>query len=294
MPTAPEFRYTPRKVGIVEVAHQVKAKQARTAYCDVGVSREITINLERKQYGNFNESEGWEAYKKTSVPIVVNGNGAGVGHNHLLEKSPKHLAAAVDGFVIFELPFSLELWQQIRSTLDRASYKLREETDVGKEFDYVVGRRQLFLVDIYGIAQGLEGIETNADGKYDLHRRPVGLHPEQAENGLEAVSEEIEILEYSEYAQIDDDVGGTDATLMAGVPVESFHQKSAEVTAQRRECYQQQKPPVPPAVEDVAGNEDERILKSQLPLRLADESVEYKPIEQEDYREEYEELNGVE
>ena len=58
------------------------------------------------------------------------------------------------------------------------------------------------------------------------------VEAEQAKNGLEAVGKEVEVLEYSEYSKVDDNVGCTDATLTAGIPVESFHQKSAAVTAQ--------------------------------------------------------------
>ena len=55
-----------------------------------------------------------------------------------------------------------------------------------------------------------------------------------------------------------------------------------------------QKPPVPPAVEHIAGHRHESVLQAQLPLRLGDEAVKDEPIEQKHYRQEDGELDGVE
>ena len=51
---------------------------------------------------------------------------------------------------------------------------------------------------------------------------------------------------------------------------------------------------IPPAVEHIARHHNESVLQTQLPLRLADKTVENEPIEQEDYRQEEGELDGVE
>ena len=55
-----------------------------------------------------------------------------------------------------------------------------------------------------------------------------------------------------------------------------------------------QKAPVPPAVEHVARRHNESVLQLQLVLRLADEAVEDKPIEQKHYRKKNCKLNRVE
>ena len=64
-------------------------------------------------------------------------------------------------------------------------------------------------------------------------------------------------------------------------------EQSAGVAAQRRECDQQQEPPVPPAVEEVADPYDEEVLRPQA-------AVEHKPVEQEDGREEQREFKRIE
>ena len=73
-----------------------------------------------------------------------------------------------------------------------------------------------------------------------------------------------------------------------------FNEQSAEVGTEGGNGYQNKEPPVPPAVEDVTGNDDEEVLQEQLVLAAAECVVEHKPIEQEHYRQENGKLNGVE
>ena len=121
--------------------------------------------------------------------------------------------------------------QQVRRPLDGAGHQLREEADICEELYDVVSRRQFLPVHIDGITQGLEGVETDADGKYDLQRHPVGMQPYEAEQVLKTLGEEVEILEYSENAEIDYDIGRTDSTLLSRIPFIPFHQQPAAVAA---------------------------------------------------------------
>lgn len=68
---------------------------------------------------------------------------------------------------------------------------------------------------------------------------------------------------------------------------EAADKQSAGVAAQRREGDQQEKPPVPPSVEEVAGPYDEEVLRPQA-------AVEHEPVEQEDDREEQREFERIE
>ena len=76
--------------------------------------------------------------------------------------------------------------------------------------------------------------------------------------------------------------------------INPLHQHPTAPRAERGEGDKEQEAPVPPAVEDIAGHHHEGVLQAQLPLRLADEAVKDEPIEQEHYRQEYRELDGVE
>lgn len=62
----------------------------------------------------------------------------------------------------------------------------------------------------------------------------------------------------------------------------------------RSECDEQKETPVPPTIEHITCHHHEGVLQMQLPLRLVDEAVKHNPIEQEDYWQEYRELDGVE
>ena len=73
-----------------------------------------------------------------------------------------------------------------------------------------------------------------------------------------------------------------------------LHQHSATPRAKRGKRDEQQKTPIPPAVEHITRHNNESVLQPQLPLRLADEAVENEPIEQKDYRQKQGELYGVE
>ena len=71
------------------------------------------------------------------------------------------------------------------------------------------------------------------------------------------------------------------------------HQSTGK-TAQGSDSNQYQESPVPPTVEDIAGDYYEEVLPQQLAFALAHGVVKHEPIEQEDYWEEEGEFEGVE
>ena len=73
-----------------------------------------------------------------------------------------------------------------------------------------------------------------------------------------------------------------------------LHQHPAAPRAEGCEGDKEQKTPVPPTVEHIAGHHHEGVLQAQLVLRLADKSVEDEPIEQKHYRQEDGELYRIE
>ena len=105
--------------------------------------------------------------------------------------------------------------------------------------------------------------------------------------------EEVVILEQGKDAKVKHNVERRPCLRLLPGLCFSDNQPAAPRT-ERSESNEQQKPPVPPAVKHIACHHYESVLQPQLPLRLADEAVEDKPIEQEHYRQEYRELDGVE
>ena len=59
-------------------------------------------------------------------------------------------------------------------------------------------------VDIDRVGQCFKGVERDADGKDEIEMQRRGVQPKRARNGLRAVQKEIEILEESEYLQVDE------------------------------------------------------------------------------------------
>ena len=109
----------------------------------------------------------------------------------------------------------------------------------------------------------------------------------------ELAHKEIVVLEDSKDGEIEDNVSG--CPCFSGFRSwRVSDEQSATPGAERSKSNEYQKTPVPPAVEHIARYNNKGVLQTQLPLRLADEAVEHEPIEQEDYRQEYRELDGVE
>ena len=130
-----------------------------------------------------------------------------VRDHYLLEKTPEHLLETVDSLAIVELPLPAELREQVRSPLDRTGNQLREETHVCEELDYVAGRLCPSLVNVYGIAQCLESVETDTD-RQDKMKQDAVRFPVQ-EQVRERLCKEVVVLEHGENRQIDDYVQST-------------------------------------------------------------------------------------
>ena len=104
--------------------------------------------------------------------------------------------------------------------------------------------------------------------------------------------EKVVILEKREDAQVQDNIERRPCLCLLSCFSLSDEQTAAP-RAERGKRDKQQKPPIPPAIEHITRHHNESILQTQLPLRLPDETVKDKPIEQKDYWKKYRELDGV-
>ena len=136
----------------------------------------------------------------------------------------------------------------------------------------------------------MEGVERNAYRKYHFQQKPIRGDVEQL---CELGDEEVVILEQGKDAKVKHNVERRPCLRL--LPSFCFSDEHpATPRTKRCKCDEQQKTPVPPTVEHIACYNYKSVLQLQLPLRLADEAVEDKPIEQKDYRQEYRELDGIE
>ena len=95
--------------------------------------------------------------------------------------------------------------------------------------------------------------------------------------------EEVVVLEHRKDAKVQDNIERCPCLC----PILCFRlsdEQAAAPRAKRSKSDEQKEPPVPPAIEHITRHHYEGVLQTQLPLRLADKTVEDIPIEQEDYR----------
>ena len=288
MPTPPELRYVAAEIRYVEVAHESDTEQLGDAYGYVGVAGEVAINLNGEQHGCEEECAARVGGIISKYGIHV--GGAVVRHDNLFEQSPKDLAHAVHRLRVVEMPLSEELRQEIGGAFDRSGNELgKERQECGKGNEVMRG---LYLptVHIYGIGQGLESVETDTHRENHVQEQAIGL---AAKEFCKGTDKEIVVLVCAEDSEIDDDIDYHHGFACArGLGM--LYADAAEKRTERCEGDEDKKPPVPPAVEDVTGNDNEEVLQEQLVLAATERVVEHKPIEEEDYRQKNGKLNGVE
>ena len=201
MPTPPKLRYVATEIGYVEVAHQSDTEQLGCAYGYVGVAREVAVNLNGEQHGCEEECAA-------RVSGIVSENGIHVGgtivrHDNLFEQSPEDLAHAVHRLRVVEMPLLQELRQEIGGTLDRSGDELgKERQECGKGNEVMCG---LYLpaVNVYGIGQGLEGVETDTDRQNQVQEQAIGLATKEFGKGTD---KEIVVLVCAEDGEIKQDI----------------------------------------------------------------------------------------
>jgi hypothetical protein len=117
-------------------------------------------------------------------------------------------------------------------------------------------RREVAPVDVDDVAQRLEREEGDADRQDRSEQRRRHVHADVRERVLERRGEEVVVLEREEHAEVEHDVPGEQklAGSAVGRPV---HRHRKQLVDDRGRGQQQAEAPVPPAVEDVAGDEHE-------------------------------------
>lgn len=204
VPSTPEFGDIAAEVGNVEVSLQADAEEFGGADGDVAIAGEIAVNLEGEEDGR--EQQRAAVLVLPAAEHLVYVERAVVCDDYFLEQAPEHLAAAVHRRVVVEFARALELGQQVCGAFDGTGNELREEADEGEEGDGVACGGKFGAIDVYGVAQGLEGVEADADRQDDVQENPVRIAAKEGPG--EGCREEIVVLEYAEDEQVDGDVAG--------------------------------------------------------------------------------------
>ena len=202
VPTAPKLRNVAAEIRHVEVPHQLYAEQLGCAYGNVGIAREITVNLEGEKDGSKKQSAS--CLFRVSRENFVHIHSAIICYHYLLEQAPKDLTHTVNGCVIVEFALLQELRQEVRRTLDRAGNQLREKRDEGKKGNNVCCGLYLPSVNINGITQGLESVERNAYGENHFQQQPIRGNMKQLRK---LGDKKVVILEDGQNQKVQNDIG---------------------------------------------------------------------------------------
>ena len=100
MPPSPELGERFREVRSVEVQHRFEAEKSARSTGNIGITREVTVNLESEQYGGKQQCAS--CLVLVSLKNLVHINCAIVSNYNLLEESPKHLPHAINGRIVIE------------------------------------------------------------------------------------------------------------------------------------------------------------------------------------------------
>ena len=163
VPAVPELAQVERLVGISEVLFQLESHQGGDADAQVAVAGEVAVNLQGIAQDAHQVLKTRIGHGVFENPVVVLGDI--VGYEEFLEHAHDDEPEADVGAPVGHGCRLLKLRQQGAGPGDGACHDEREEGQVEGilEQAHLVG--VLAFVHIYGIADGLEGIEGDTDGQ---------------------------------------------------------------------------------------------------------------------------------
>ena len=171
VPPPPELGDATREVGQAEVLHQGNAKEPSATHGDVGVAREVTVNLNGKEEGCHPK------VRAIGIRVGINGidDGGTVVRNHgFLHHAPKQQAQAIDCRGVVKTARAVEVGQQPRGTLNGTCHQLRKECNEGEKCEGAATRLCLAAIHVDDVCQGLKRVETDAHGQRHLPQRTTG------------------------------------------------------------------------------------------------------------------------
>ena len=309
VPAAPERLEAVGEIGRVEIDRELEAQQQRAADRDVGVGREVAVDLQGVGVHAHERVEGAE-FLRHGEERVREVRGEVVRDDHLLEEPREDEHARARGIQPRLRPRQvLHRRDEVARTDDRSGHELREEGKVVREVDPAPRGLDLAARHVDHVAQRLEGVEGYAHGEDDrvqkwLRRlqegdpriasaKPAGhLHPQRGDRPVE---EESRVLEEHEHPDVERDRQHHRQPARP-IPSPGHPQGEAMVDDGRREQHQRKRP-APPAVEHETRGEqhqlpqrDEPPFAASIPLRQRRQA----PVEAEDDREEHGERQGRE
>ena len=143
-------------------------------------------------------------------------------------------------------------------TDDRAGDELREHRHVGEVVEVVFLDRHLALIEVDGVAHGLEGEEADADRETEPERRDCG-----AGERIDRIHQEIGVLEEAETTEVDEhrqqEAEPTDGRTL----IRAVHHTAERVVGQGLENHEQDVDRLAPGVEEQGKCEQDIVLPAE-------------------------------
>ena len=207
VPARPEFGTVFRLVRRVEVLAQAEAHQQGNTYCNVGIAREVAVQLQRISEHRHQRLEASvhvgickHAVDKVDCNIVAN-------HNLLYQAFQYHKHSRAK-LVACKRIFLVNLRHKLRRTDNRSGNQLREKRHIESKVDYALHWLKLTSVNVYGVGHCLEGVERNSNRqeyfrqvelRTDQHIRQsckvVCRYQMRTEHRIEGIDEEKRVFE---------------------------------------------------------------------------------------------------
>ena len=216
MPAFPEVARILSLIGGVEVLWQIESHHQRESDGDVGVAREVGIDLERvcEERCQVLESRKQLGIGEYAIDEI---NSQIVRHHDFLGQAiedPEHSDAELGARKGIT---PIELRDEVGRLDDRSGDELREKAHVESEIENIAHRTYEPLVNVGGIGYHLEGIERDADRQNDSVNTPerttddvvaqfccnVGNLEIGSKYLVDHIGKEIAVLEVTEYAEVD-------------------------------------------------------------------------------------------
>ena len=198
MPSSPVFGDAARDVRVIKVFQELESEDGAETDSHVGVPAEIVVDLE--SVADCSQPGGHTVQLVDRLRKHLVGYGSkGVGEENFLGESYDEAFHAVSDLLEVHGTI-LDLVGYVVVLDDRSRHQLGEEGDVEREFVDVSLRFNFLPIDVHDVANGLEGVEGDADGHDDLDEIDVPV-----EKRVDVLNKEVEVLEVEQEAQIPQD-----------------------------------------------------------------------------------------
>ena len=255
VPAAPELGDRLADVRIVEVFEKLEAEHFAETDRHIRVAGEIEVNLQRVA-NRAHPRTGGGQLARCIFEYAVRNLREHVGQQHLFAE-PEQEAADTLGKLRKRVLSHGKLHVDIVVAYDRACNQLREHGDVQRQRKQIVLRRNLSAVYVNDVAERLKRVKRDADRHDNVRHRNA-----QSEQAVRRADEEIQILEYTQQAQIGDNTQNEQRFSVC-----TAHGQTEQVIHQYRKNQHADQPGFSVKIEEQAEQKQHRVPHADKVLR---------------------------